>query len=322
MKNILVTGGTGFAGTHLIAYLQSVLDLSEYQLHVTHFGNSLSEQFSNFDPRCLHQLDLQDPALVRELIKRVQPVQIYHLAAFASAGDSFAQAAHVINNNSSIQLYILDAVAEIVPSARVLVVGSAEEYGISEAGELPISEDHPFRPVNPYAVSKVTQDMLGLSYVYSHHLDVVRVRPFNHTGEGQTPAFAIPAFASQIVAIEAGRQQELSVGNLDAKRDISDVLDVVRAYYLVMTEGKTGEVYNIGSGQSWSMREIVDALISFAKVPISVVTDENRLRPSEIPEMTANISRIRSLGWEPQISRDQTLQRVLNWWRSRENQNK
>ncbi len=316
MKKILITGGTGFAGTHLVEHLLHDPSSESVEINVTHFGNKLPTFFEQFKPNQIHRIDLQDSVALDQLVERIQPVEIYHLAAMASVSSSYAQAARVIQNNSSIQINLLESIIKFSPDARLLVIGSAEEYGFSLPGELPIGENHPFRPLSPYAVSKVTQDLLAYSYFLSRKLNVLRVRPFNHTGEGQTVDFAIPSFASQIVEIELGKRTHLSVGNLDAKRDISDVKDVVAAYQLVMQVGVVGEVYNIGSGKSVTMKEILNELLEFASVPITIETDQTKLRPTDIPEMVADINKIAALGWQPKISRDQTLLRVLHWWRT------
>ncbi|MBP9781134.1 GDP-mannose 4,6-dehydratase [Candidatus Woesebacteria bacterium] len=316
MKKILITGGTGFAGTHLVEHLLHDSLSEPAEIHVTHFGNKLPTLFDTFKPHQIHQVDLQDAVALDQLIKLVLPKEIYHLAAIASVSSSYSHAARVIQNNSAIQINILESVMKFVPEARLLVIGSGEEYGMSFPDELPITENHPFRPLSPYAVSKVTQDLLAYSYYLSRKLNILRVRPFNHTGEGQTVDFAIPSFASQIVEVELGKRTNLLVGSLDAKRDVSDVKDIVTAYQLVMQSGEVGEVYNIGSGQSVSMQAILSELVKLSTVKIKIETDPTKLRPTDIPEMVADITKISNLGWQPKISRDQTLMRVLHWWRT------
>lgn len=316
MKRVLITGGTGFVGTHLVEYLIQHFPADQLELHVTHYGNQIPDQFQHFKAEQIHRIDLQDNQLVDQLIEQIKPDEIYHLAAMAAVSTSYTQAAKVIQNNSSIQLNLLEAISQYAPESRILIVGSAEEYGISLPTELPINEDHPFRPINPYAVSKVTQDLLAYSYFLSRKLNILRVRPFNHTGEGQTTDFAIPAFAAQIVEIELGKRSHLLIGNLEAKRDITDVKDMVMAYQLVMAKGTVGEVYNIGSGQSVTMKSVLDKLIGLTSVPIEIETDASKLRPTDIPEMLADITKIKKLGWEPTIQLDDTLTRVLHWWRT------
>ncbi|MBP7774186.1 GDP-mannose 4,6-dehydratase [Candidatus Woesebacteria bacterium] len=311
---ILVTGGSGFAGSHLLEHL---ITAGGSGLHATRFGTKeplspLVEAAVQF-----HSIDLTDQNAVVTLIQQLRPTAVYHLAAFSFVGQSFQKGSSVLFNNIQLQINLLEAIKEFSPETRILVIGSAEEYGLSEPEEIPIQESHPLRPVNPYAVSKIAQDLLAYSYAVSYDLDIVRVRPFNHIGERQTSDFAVPAFAEQIVAIERGSLRELRVGDLSGVRDFTAVEDMAAAYSIVMQHGKKGEVYNIGSGRGVSMQEIVDLLISYAQVPIKVVVDPTRFRPLDIPTIIANNERIRSLGWEPTISLETSLQKVLNYWRNR-----
>lgn len=311
---ILVTGGTGFAGSHLVEELK----VQGYDdIHITSFSgeNAFLEQLVG--RANIHALDLSDKQATAELIKQLQPDQIYHLAALAFVGKSFDEADRVLSNNIAVQQNVLLAVRDFCMQARLLVVGSAEEYGVSiSEDEIPVSEEHPFRPINPYAVSKITQDMLSYSYFISYGLDIVIVRPFNHIGERQTTEFAIPAFTKQIVAIEKGEQAQLQVGDLSTIRDFTDVKDMVKAYILVMNKGISGETYNIGSGIGVKMGEVVNKLVSLSSNNIEIVVDESRLRPHDIPKMIANNDKIKSLGWETSISLDDTLKRIINWYRN------
>ena len=209
----------------------------------------------------------------------------------------------------------------------MLVIGSNEEYGAPRSNELPLTEENPLRPNNPYAVSKVAQDFLGLQYYLSYGLPVVRVRPFNHTGPGQSPRFVVPAFASQIARIEAGLQEPvMKVGNLEAARDFTDVRDMVQAYHLAATQGKPGEVYNLASEQPQSVREMLEMLLSYAQVEIRVERDPNRYRPVDVPVVYGSSEKFHRLtGWTPQIPFEQTLQDTLAYWREQaeeENLNK
>lgn len=308
---ILVTGGTGFAGSFLVEHL---LASGFTDIHVTSLTPSTETWL--LPAEHIHAVDLSQADSVRDLIKKLQPTQIYHLAALSEVGNSFNQAAKTITNNTLLQLNILEAVREFTPQARLVIVGSAQEYDIHKP--IPatgIDEEHPLGPANPYAVSKVTQDLLALSYHYSYQLDVVIARPFNHIGERQAPAFAIPSFAQQIVAVERGQQSEIKIGNLDAIRDFTDVKDVVRAYAVLMEKGSVGQAYNIGSGHGVSMKKILDQLISLANQEIPVTTDPTKLRPHDAPSVITNISKISALGWQPQIPLEDTLKRVIEYWR-------
>ncbi len=315
-ERILITGGTGFAGSHLIEFL---LSQGEKDIHTTTYSNPDQLIMDWLPVDHIHQVNLLDLTAANELIERLKPTQIYHLAAIAEVSSSFTQAEKILVSNVTLQLNLLEAVRQYAPSCRVLIVGSGQEYDVLRpsfrSNPEPLMEDAPLGPSNPYAVSKVSQDLLGLAYHYSYQLDIVRVRPFNHIGERQTAQFAVASFAQQIAQIEQHQQTELRVGNLSAQRDICDVKDVVRAYHLVMTAGARGEVYNIGSGIPRSMQEILDHLISLSSQEIPVVIDQDRFRPVDIPSITADISKITMLGWSPAIELDVTLRRVLEYWR-------
>jgi GDP-4-dehydro-6-deoxy-D-mannose reductase len=308
---ILVTGASGFAGSHLV---EALLAAGHKNVYGTAYGRD--DYLRSLLPADrIIAIDLTDADDVQKLLSTVKPKWIFHLAALAFVGKSFERAAEVFNNNFAVQLNMLEAMRQHIPKSRLLTVGSAEEYGMSERGELPIRENHPLRPINPYAVSKVAQDLLAYSFAMSYKLDVIRIRPFNHIGERQTEDFAIPAFAKQIVEIERGQRKALQVGNLKSTRDFTDVKDMVRAYMLLMENGVVGEAYNIGSGVGVSMENVVQKLMSLSETKIRVEEDATRMRPHDIPEIVADASRVRKLGWSPTIPLDQSLKRVLEYWR-------
>jgi GDP-4-dehydro-6-deoxy-D-mannose reductase len=182
---------------------------------------------------------------------------------------------------------------------------------------LPQTEDSPLRPNNPYAVSKVAQDLLGLQYYLAHKVPVVRVRPYNHTGPGQSPRFVAPSFAQQIARIEAGLQEPvLKVGNLGASRDFTDVRDIVRAYHLAVTQGVAGEVYNLASGRPQSVLGLLEMLLSYSRADIRVERDPSRYRPVDVPVVYGSAEKFhRCTGWEPGIPFEQTLRDILDYWR-------
>ncbi len=311
---ILITGGTGFAGSHLV---EALLAHGYSDIHVTSFGGTSEFMEKIISKENIHQLDLTNKENTELLIKELQPTQIYHLASFAYVGKSFDKAEELLSNNISLQLNLLKAVKEFAPNARLLVIGSAEEYGVSLSDdEIPCDENHKFRPINPYAVSKITQDMLAYVYYISFNLDIVTVRPFNHIGERQTLDFAIPAFINQVVAIENGEQEKLMVGDLNTIRDFTDVKDMVEAYIVVMSNGKKGEVYNIGSGVGVKMSDLVQKLASLSTKEIIIEEDKSRLRPHDIPKMIVNNDKIKSLGWSPKISLDESLARIIAFARN------
>ena len=308
---ILVTGASGFAGSHLIEALKVA---GQSDIYGTAYGNS-SYLATLIPEDHIIKVNLTDALATSGLIEKVQPDQIYHLAAFAFVGESFDRAAELMQNNVALQLNMLEAVRKHAPKARLLIIGSAEEYGLSTNETEKINEGHPLQPVNPYAVSKIAQDLLGYAYQVSYGLQVLRVRPFNHIGERQTPDFAIPAFAKQIVDIEQGKSSSLKVGNLDGVRDFTDVKDMVRAYMTIMEKGAVGEVYNIGTGDGVKMKDVVDKLVALSTAKISIEVDQTRMRPLDIPSIIADASKIMALGWKPEISLDETLKRVVEYWR-------
>jgi GDP-4-dehydro-6-deoxy-D-mannose reductase len=314
-ERILITGGTGFVGTHLVEHL---LDASAGEIHVTAFSSDPSAVAAVLPSSQIHEINLTDSAATAALIAEIQPTQVYHLAAIATVSASFDQAEHVLVNNAQLQLSVLNALVKHAPAARVLAVSSAEVYGKVEQDQLPIREDQPLKPVNPYAVSKATQDLLAQSYWLSHQLPIIRVRPFNHIGEGQVTAFVVPAFAKQIVAVERGLQENIQVGNLDSIRDFSDVKDVVRAYSLVLERGTPGDVYNIASGSGTSIGEMLELLIAHSTATVNILQDPAKMRPSDTPRTIGDATKVRALGWEPTHDLRETVGRILEYWRKQE----
>ncbi len=299
MKKVLITGASGFVGKHLSTYLTEHTDS---QIH----GASHKE------------LDLLDADAVSSYIQKTKPDHIYHLAALTSPADSFKNPAETITNNIVAELNLLEALKqERLFDTRMLVVSTSEVYGIVDPEDLPVNEQTPHRPISPYAVSKIAQDYLGLQYYLSHKLDVIRVRPFNHIGPGQLDKFVLPSFAKQIAEIEKDKKAPiLSVGNLAAKRDFTDVRDVVRAYGLLMEKGISGEVYNVGSGKSHKIDELLELLLGFSSKTITVEVDPSRFRPVDIEDVVCDYSKLHKLtGWQPEIPLEKTLQDILAYWR-------
>jgi GDP-4-dehydro-6-deoxy-D-mannose reductase len=311
----LITGIGGFAGSHLADHLLATTDWQVVGcvLHECDIPPQLQDRVS------CRAVDLRDPKAVHQLLADTAPDVIFHLAALAKVEGSWRDPWPVLSNNIQGQLNLLQAVVNLGAKPRVLVVGSNEEYGLVHPEELPLNEDSPLRPNSPYGVSKVAQDMLGLQYYLSHQIPVIRVRPFNHIGPRQSRGFVAPDFASQIADAEAGlRPPRMQVGNLEAQRDFTDVRDIVRAYHLISVHGVPGEVYNIGSGQSHSVQELLDALLSYSRVSITIEKDPARMRPSDVPEVRCDAGRLHQLtGWKPVFSFETSLRDVLDDWRSR-----
>lgn len=309
----LITGISGFVGSHLAEYL---LEATDWEIAGTVFG-----PYGNIADLCgqleLYPAELSRLDVVTFILEQARPDAIFHLAAQPLVSASRRNPWGTLETNIRMQLSLLEGVAQVKPDCRVLVVGSSEEYGQVSPEDLPVDEDTPLRPMNAYALSKVAQDLMGLQYHLVDKLHIVRVRPFNHIGPRQRLGFVVADFASQIAAAEAGLQAPvIAVGNLDARRDFSDVRDVVQAYAALMTQGAPGQVYNVGAGTSHSILEILDTLLAMSRVPIEVQQDPSRMRPSETPDIVCDATRIRALcGWRTTISLEQSLQDVLDYWR-------
>ena len=308
-KRVLVTGINGFVGGYLTKELQKQ-DITLYGIGRSPYPDSSFSYTS---------LDLLEYHKLHEYLLETKPDEIYHLASFASAKKSLEDPSLFLTNNSLVTLNLLEAIHAISDySPRILLITSADIYGLVNPENLPIDENVPFRPINPYAVSKITQDYLGLQYVLSYKLDIIRVRPFNHIGPNQSEDFAVSHFAKQIAQIENGMSSSptLKVGNLKAKRDFTDVRDVVKAYVLLMEKGKNGEAYNVGRGESISLEEILSILLSYASTSISVTQDPTLLRPLDIPELVCDYTKLKQdTGWNPTIPLAQTIKEILDYWK-------
>lgn len=309
----LITGISGFVGSHLAEYL---LAHTDWQVTGTVYGRL--DNIAHLRERLtLYPAELSRLEVVRFIVEETRPDYIFHLAAQPIPSLSRHDPWFTLENNIRAQLNVLETVAQLGLACRVLVVGSSEEYGAITPADLPVDEETPLRPTSPYAVSKVAQDFLGLQYWLSSRVEAIRVRPFNHIGPRQRRGFVAPDFASQIAEIEVGaRPPRINVGTLDVARDFSDVRDIVRGYTLALTQGRPGEVYNLGSGQAHSVRHLLDILIRAADRPIEIVQDADRLRPVEVPYIVADCSRLRVLtGWQAQIPFEQSVRDVLDYWR-------
>jgi len=312
----LVTGIAGFVGSHLADHLVA----SGLEVHGTAHPEHGKRNLTALEGRVtLHLVDLRSYPAVREVLEATQPEWLVHLAARASVERAWLDPEATLVDNTLMQLNVLRAVHELELATRILVVGSADEYGLVSPDELPIDEDTPLRPLNPYAVSKVAQDYLGYQYHLGRGLDVVRVRPFNQIGPRQSTGFVVPDFASQVARIEAGLSEPLlRVGNLSARRDLTDVRDMVRAYRLALERCEAGCVYNIGAERSYGISEVLETLLELANVSVRVERDPARMRPSDVPNMVCDCRRFRgATGWEPQYTLEQSLRDVLEEWRER-----
>jgi GDP-4-dehydro-6-deoxy-D-mannose reductase len=266
--------------------------------------------------------DMSDAEVASKILSKANADYVFHLAAQAFVPLSWSDPWQTMENNIRSQLNILQILVDSGARPKVLVVGSADEYGMILPDELPVKEDTPLRPYSPYAVSKIAQDMLGYQYYASHGLPIVRVRPFNHIGIRQSPAFVTSDFAKQIAEIEDGRREpRLLVGNLEAKRDFTDVRDMVRAYYLALEQGEDGEVYNLGAEKAYSIREVLEALLEMSEAQIDVVQDPSRMRPSDVPVVVSDCGKFRQrTGWRATMDLRDSLREILDYWRERINE--
>jgi GDP-4-dehydro-6-deoxy-D-mannose reductase len=316
MKKAFITGITGFAGSFLA---ERLIDKGVYEVSGTYLtDNNLTNIRKIQDKIGLYKIDLQDGAATEKIIADVRPDVIFHLAALTAPGDSFKNPVKFINNNISIQVNIFEAVRSANIAPIILVVSTAEIYGYVDPSDIPIDEKTPLRPANPYAVSKAACDLLAFQYFLSYKLPIIRVRPFNHIGPRQAPSFAVAAFSKKIAEIEKDKTKPvLTVGNLDAKRDFTDVRDMVEAYIGIVEKGAPGEAYNAGRGSSVQIKQIVEMLLSYSKEKITVEVDPSLLRPIDIPEFVCDNTKIKKeIGWEPKIPIEKTLKDTLDYWRS------
>ena len=315
---VLITGMTGFAGRHLAEYI--LANHPEAEVFGIVRWRSRMENILHLEGKIkLLEADLKDMVSLKSCLEEAKPDRIFHLAAQSFVPTSWKCPAETFATNALGQINLFEAVLSLKLSPRIQVAGSSEEYGQVNADEIPMKETNPLRPLSPYAVSKVAQDLLGYQYFKSYGLKVVRTRGFNHTGPRRGEVFVTSSFAKQIVEIEKNKKDPvISVGNLEAKRDFSDVRDIAKAYWLSLEKGEDGEVYNIGSGVARSMKEVLETLLSLSKVDVRVQVDPSRLRPSDVPILLADSSKFMSqTGWKPTIPFRQTLSDLLDYWRER-----
>ncbi|MGI8757413.1 MAG: GDP-mannose 4,6-dehydratase [Acidimicrobiales bacterium] len=297
---VLVTGARGFVGRHLMAHLSAEGD-----------------DAVGIDRTGARAVDITDAAAVSATIAEVAPTTIYHLAGWADVGGSWKAPVEAFRANAEGTLNVLSAAAD-AGVERVLAVSSADVYGKVEPSELPLTEESPLRPASPYAASKVAADYLGLQAWLGRGLPVMRVRAFNHLGPGQTDKFVAPALASRIARAERDGGDVLPIGDLSARRDFTDVRDVVRAYRLLVANGEPGEVYNVCSGVDLAVQDLADQLLARATIALRFETDPQLLRPVEVPVLRGSHQRLTdATDWEPRIPMDQTLADLLEDWRTR-----
>ncbi len=304
----LVIGGGGFAGQYLIKEL------------VRQGGKvcatKLPEENIDICDVEVYDADIRSYEEIFTVLDEVHPDCIYHLAAVSSAALSWKKPQLTMEVNVIGIINVLEAVLALGLKPRVLLIGSGEEYGKAADSPDPISEKVAPRPTNIYAVSKLAQNMLGDIYRKAYDIDIISVRAFNHIGPGQSDRFVAADFCKQVAAIERGAEPVISVGNLSAVRDFTDVRDVVRAYTAIMKNGVTGKTYNVGGGAVLSIEELLEKIISLSTAMIISETDKSRMRPIDTPKIHADISELKKdTGWTPSYTIEQTLKDTLDYWR-------
>ncbi|HVF61151.1 MAG TPA: GDP-mannose 4,6-dehydratase [Thermoanaerobaculia bacterium] len=313
---VLITGITGFAGSHLAEFL--LQEHPEVEVFGTHRWRSRMENLDHIDGGVqLLEADLRDYSSIQQALERSRPDAIFHLAAQSFVPSSWTAPNETLTTNVQGQVNLFEAIRALRLDPVVQIACSSEQYGMVYPHEVPITEDNPLRPLSPYAVSKVAQDLLGYQYFQSYGLKVIRTRGFNHTGPRRGHPFVTSNFCRQVAAIEQGLQEPvIRVGNLDAIRDFTDVRDMVRAYWMAVERGRPGEVYNIASGHGISIRELLQMIVGLAKVKVDVEVDPDRLRPSDVEILIGDSSKFRAdTGWEPRIPFEQTVADLLDYWR-------
>jgi len=308
MSSILITGVTGFTGTYLVKHIAKTMK----NANIVGVGRHAPSKECDYE---FIECNLLNSTPIKEIVRKVKPEYVFHLAGLTANSD--LKALYEINVLGTKNL--LDGLKIIKEKIdpKILVVGSSAEYGVAKQDELPISETNPLRPVSNYGISKVSEDLLGFQYYHNYDLKIIRARPFNLVGPGQSPDFVCGAFVKQIVKIEQGNMKpEIFVGNLEPKRDFIDVRDVVKAYWKLISLEKYGDVYNIGSGKCYSIKEALNILLNMVDVEIQIKQKPNVIREHEIPIQVSDISKIKGdVGWEPEISFEKSLEDMLNYER-------
>lgn len=304
----LIIGAAGFVGGYLI----DELDRNGQEVHATCLPN---EKISG---NCTaHTLDILKKDDISAILDDVKPDVVYHLAAQSSVALSWKKPQLTAEINVVGTLNVLEAVRECEKKMRLILIGSGEEYGFIREGACPLKETENLAPGNIYAATKACQGMLGGIYARAYGMDIVMVRAFNHSGAKQSPMFVISDFCKQIAEIEYGlKEPVISVGNLEAMRDFTDVRDVVRAYRMLSENGRSGQVYNVGRGQAVKISRILETALSYAKCGITVTQDKARMRAADIPLIEPDVSKINEdTGWKAEISMEQTIEDTLDYWR-------
>ncbi|MEG6522875.1 GDP-mannose 4,6-dehydratase [Desulfotomaculum sp. 1211_IL3151] len=307
---ILVTGAGGFVGIHLLRLLQGKHNLFAATRHIRTQAQANVQWLS---------LDITNKESISKTLEKTKPEAVIHLAAQSMVKLAWKDPAKTLDINTMGTIHLLEAMKNITPEALLITVGSSEEYGLTGKQGVPLIEEQPCLPQNPYATSKLAMGQLALQLGGRFGLKVIHMRPFNHFGPGQQIGFVVSDFASQIAAIENNlRKPFIKVGDLTAYRDFTDVRDVVKAYSFIIEQQPEPGIYNVCSGVAYSAGDILDSLLRQASVPITVEVDPKRMRPSEVPLFIGSNHKIhKATGWKPTKDFEQSILDTLNWWRSK-----
>jgi len=316
MTTILITGIAGFVGSHLVDLL--LRDSTTRIVGILHPSHEI-QHMEEHERLVVYREDILREETLKHLVREIAPDTIYHLAGMAHVHDSWKQRKETIETNFLGAFYLLEACRTLSRFPKVLLVGSGECYGIVPETEQPITESRPLVASSPYAVSKIAQETLGMQYARAEKLPVYLSRSFNHTGPRQRETFVCSAFAKQIARAELGLgDPEIKVGNLVARRDFSDVRDVVRAYQAILERGVPGEPYNVCSGSAVSMEEILQTLLSHSSGRFRVTVDRERYRPVDVPLLLGSAEKLhRDTGWTASYKITATLRDLLDYWRTK-----
>jgi GDP-4-dehydro-6-deoxy-D-mannose reductase len=318
MNKYLITGFSGFVGRHFVEYLEKHdricqvkgLDIQHPNFRFDHYKNV---QIS------FEKIDLLSKDKVEYVIHEFQPNYILHLASYSSVAFSWKEPVQSFQNNTNIFLNLIDAARKLNIDTRILSIGSSEEYGNVNDDDLPLKEDHKLNPVSPYAVARMAQEYLSGVYIGGYGMDIVLTRSFNHIGPMQSSVFVVSSLAKQLVELKKSGKDRGSMvtGDVSIVRDFTDVRDVVRAYYLLLQQGRKGNVYNVCSGKGLPLKDIIDIMAKQLNMEVDIHVDPRLIRPADNRIIIGSNEKIRrELGWENTIPLEQSLRDVINYWES------
>jgi len=316
LQKYLITGFSGFVSKHFLDFLERN-EINASVLGIDLCLPSFGRKDYGHVKWSFQKIDLLDKDGIENLIYEFQPEYILHLASFSSVSFSWKNPVLSYQHNINIFLNLLEAVRKLNIEGKILSVGSSEEYGNVDKDQLPLKEESPLNPISPYAVARVSQEMLSKVYVDGFGMDIVMTRSFNHIGPGQKDIFVISSFARQIVGLKKDkpRKNEIRTGDISVIRDFIDVRDVVRAYYLLLQKGKNGEIYNICSGRGFSLSEIINKMAQIAGVNVIPRLDKRLIRPKDNKIIIGSNEKVkRDIGWDMKISLEKSLEDILEYW--------